>query len=167
MAQYNSLLDFQTGHSHPEGESSTAASGSGISPSANNSTHVLSMRQKPDYLWPVEQTRTKKESQREQDAHFLRRMEASGVCKACSDVDLCNKYPSTHHTWSNLSLSATQGCPVCQFIVRNFKGFNSNRSAELAVDLSKSTLSYRVPDDGGGKRMNFELFNKSGLKNHP
>ena len=93
---------------------------------------------------------------------LLSRANASGLCVACSNINLQSRYPQTHHRYPELTLSASRGCPICRFISENVSAEISTRTAEITVNLAQCSLEYKVPTDGGGYRAFFELFAKRG-----
>ena len=78
-------------------------------------------------------------------------------CPECFNIKLGNLYPSTHHTQYTLRESAINGCPSCQYFRKHLPVHDSSRSAEVTVDLGSNTLRYRVPSDGGGRQIVFEI----------
>src|SRR6266536_2507588 len=94
----------------------------------------------------------------------LRQIQPSGLCFACTNIVIGSQYPYSHHKSSNLSSTAEKGCPVCKFILKNFKGEKSNRSAEVTVDVKSGNIRYRVPNDAGGSQAVFELFKKACMR---
>jgi len=93
---------------------------------------------------------------------LLSRANTSGLCVACANINLQNRYPQTHHRFPELTLSVSRGCPICRFISENVSVEISTRAAEITVNLAQCSLEYKVPTDGGGHRAFFELFTKRG-----
>jgi hypothetical protein len=89
----------------------------------------------------------------------LQDMATNTLCRACFmiNVNTANKYPSMHHSRDALELVTARGCRMCQFFLKNIPKGASHRSAEVGVDLERSLMFYRSPDDSGGKRTIFEL----------
>jgi hypothetical protein len=93
----------------------------------------------------------------------LQDMATNTLCRACFmiNVNATSKYPSMHHSRDALALVAARGCRMCQFFLKNIperrNRLASHRSAEVGVDLERSLMFYRSPDDSGGTRTFFEL----------
>ena len=93
---------------------------------------------------------------------LLARDSSTGLCTACSGIDIRSQYPMVHHVFHNLRESADRGCFICEFLLGNVKVEHSARSGEITVDPEHHKIHYKLPTDNGGCRATFELFTKDG-----